>query len=151
MEATVDVEVKSTITNLQVDGMDEPEPVEVGDSITVSAKGVDGRASVTVTDADGDEVESLSNLGLDAADPDDDGSVAYTREINLPDDLAEGMYTVTVTIAGEPLGIEIEVVAAREAVTALNAHPLKRIVSLRAGQSQSLLQRMLARLLAVLR
>ena len=120
---SVDVEVKSTITDLMVNAEDEPEPVEVGSTITVSATGVDGRATVSVMDADDDPVESLSNLGLDGAAPGDDGSVAYSRDINLPDDLDEGMYTVTVTIAGKTAEVEIEVVAAREAVTELTLTP----------------------------
>ena len=81
-----------------------------GVTITVSATGKEGKATVTVTDADGEPVVPSKGLtGLDE-EPDEEGNVDYTRDIDLPADLADGIYTVTVTIAGETAKMEIEVI-----------------------------------------
>ena len=109
--ATVEVTVKSFISNLRVvNDTGEPGPLMAGDTITVSATGKEGKATVTVTDADGEPVVPSKGLtGLDE-EPDEEGNVDYTRDIDLPADLADGIYTVTVTIAGETAKMEIEVI-----------------------------------------
>ena len=108
--ATVDVTVKPTISNFQVNGMDEPDPLTAGVTITVSATGIAGKATVSITDADGNPVVPSEGLkGLDE-DPDEEGNVAYTRDVDLPADLTDGMYTVTVSIAGETATMDIEVI-----------------------------------------
>ena len=132
MTDSADVEVKSTISNLQVNGMDAPLPLKGDATITVSAKGIGGadvRASVTVTktetDADGNEIVSsvVSTKSLDevpaAPDaPEDD--VAYTRDIDLGG-LVDGDYTVTVNIGDDSLSIEIAVLNNQEAPTLSDA------------------------------
>ena len=47
--------------------------------------------------------------GLDE-EPDEEGNVDYTRGIDLPADLTDGMYTVTVSIAGETAAMAIEII-----------------------------------------
>ena len=123
------VEVKSTISDLKVNAMDDdsaPVTVTGNERLTVTVVGQAGEANVRVvkteTDADGVEVVSsvVSTKGFDL-DLDvevSEGSVAYTRDFELPG-LDEGSYTVEVTIAGEMQEINIEVVASREPVTAL--------------------------------
>ena len=132
MTDSADVEVKSTISNLQVNGMDAPLPLKGDATITVSAKGIGGadvRASVTVTktetDADGNQIVSsvVSTKSLDevpaAPDaPEDD--VAYTRDIDLGG-LVDGDYTVTVNIGDDSLSIEIAVLNNQEAPTLSDA------------------------------
>ena len=105
LSADAEVSVKSTISNLQVNDMDEPDPVPGGASISVTATGKDGRSSVEVTDAEGQSV--VSGLGLDGVE-DDEGNVAYSRDIVLPS-LEDGSYTVTVTIGSSKASIEFEV------------------------------------------
>ncbi len=110
VSGSAEVTVKSTISNLQVNGMDGSEespvlPVKGGATISVTASGKDGRSGLVITNAAGDEV--VSRLGLDG-EADDEGNVAYSRDITLPS-LADGDYTVTVTIAGESASIMVEV------------------------------------------
>ena len=117
------VTVKSTISNLAVNGTAMPDPVQGTGEITVTVIGKDGEAEVTVTQkvTDANDVETdvavVSTKGLDA-DPSatdvPEGSVAYTRKIDLGDandgdGLTDGSYTVMVTIAGEPASIGIKV------------------------------------------
>ena len=121
LEVSADVEVMSTISNLQVNGMDEPDSVAAGGTITVSATGKEGGATVSITDSEGEAVGSLTGLGLDADSDADvpEGNVAYSRDITLPDDLADGNYTVTVDIGEESSSSEFEVMAPRAPVTAI--------------------------------
>ena len=108
--ANFEVTVKAFISNFQVNDTDELGPLMAGATITVSATGKEGKATVTVTDADGEGVVPSKGLtGLDE-EPDEEGNVDYTRDIDLPADLADGIYTVTVTIAGETAKMEIEVI-----------------------------------------
>ena len=108
--ATVEVTVKSFISNLKVNDTDEPGALMAGATITVSATGKEGKATVTVTDADGEGVVPSKGLtGLDE-EPDEEGNVDYTREFDLPVVLADGIYTVTVTIAGETAAMAIEII-----------------------------------------
>ena len=119
------VEVKSTISNLQVNGQagmpDPVDPVRGDATIIVSANGrggADVRAAVvvtqTITDADGTEIVSsvVSTKSLDE-DPDavdvSVGDVAYSRDVDLGG-LADGDYTVTVNIGDDQLSVAIEVV-----------------------------------------
>ena len=124
------IEVKSTISDLQVNGMELPAPLTGNANIIVTVVGQAGEANVRVvkkeTDADGVEIVS-SVVSRKGFDPDLDvevseGSVAYTRDFDLPG-LDEGIYTIEVTIAGEIAEIDIEVVASREPVTALTLTP----------------------------
>ncbi len=114
---SADVTVKATISNLQVNGMDEPHPVRKDATISVTASGKDGRASAAITDSDGESV--VSGLGLDG-EADDEGNVAYSRDIALPS-LDDGKYTVTVTIAGESASIGFEVLDDQTAPTLAEA------------------------------
>ena len=108
--ATVEVTVKAFISNFQVNGTGELGPLTAGVTITVSATGKEGKATVTVTDADGEPVVPSKGLtGLDE-EPDEEGNVDYTRDIDLPADLTDGIYTVTVTIAGEDAAMAIEII-----------------------------------------
>ena len=124
LEASVDVEVNPTIS-VQVNSMDEPEAVLPGATISVTATGKAGGGTVMVTDAEGEAVGSLTGLGLNVdADATDvpEGSVAYTRNVELPADIADGTYTVTVTIGSEAVPVEIEVMTpeiAPEPITAI--------------------------------
>ena len=132
MSDSADVEVKSTISNLQVNGMDAPLPVKGDATITVSAKGIGGadvRARVTVTktetDADGKEIVSsvVSTKSLDEVPtaPDaPDGDTVYTRDIDLGG-LVDGDYTVTVNIGDDSLSIEIAVLNNQEPPTLSDA------------------------------
>ena len=118
------VNVKSTINNLQVNGMKEPLPVTGDSEISVTATGKDGEAEATVTQkiTDANGVESdftvVSTKGLDDdsnAENVPEGDTAYLRKIDLGEanegmGLEDGMYTVTVSIAGEEASVQIEVV-----------------------------------------
>ena len=57
--ATADVTVKPSIYNFQVNGTDELGPLTAGVTITVSATGKEGKATVTVTDADDEAVVAI--------------------------------------------------------------------------------------------
>ena len=113
------VTAKSTISNLTVNGKAMPDPALGSSTITVSATGQEGKATVavsqTVTGADGVEtaVAVVTPKGLDVVDPTPadapEGDVAYTRDITLPG-IDDGDYTVTVTIAGDSLSIDVEVI-----------------------------------------
>ena len=118
---SVDVAIKSTISNLRVNGMDMPGPLQGTETIMVTAHGrggADVRASVVVTksemDADGNEIVSavVSTKSLDE-DPDATdvaaGNIAYMRDVNLGG-LDDGDYMVTVNIGDDMLSIPIEVV-----------------------------------------
>ena len=124
LSASATVTVNPTIT-VQVNGMDAPEAVLPGATISVTATGKAGGGTVMVTDAEGEAVGSLTGLGLNVdADATDvpEGSVAYTRNVELPADIADGTYTVTVTIGSEPEPVEIEVMTpeiAPEPITAI--------------------------------
>ena len=137
------VTVKSTISNLRVNGMEEPDPVTGDGEIIVSATGKDGEAEATVTqmimDADGNQipVSVVSTKGLDD-DPDaenvPEGDAAYSRDIDLGEanegmGLEDGMYTVTVSIAGESASIQIEVVNDRTLPVLSEASALPAVVA----------------------
>ena len=137
------VTVKSTISNLRVNGMEEPDPVTGDGEIIVSATGKDGEAEATVTqmimDADGNQipVSVVSTKGLDD-DPDaenvPEGDAAYSRDIDLGEanegmGLEDGMYTVTVSIAGESKAIQIEVVNDRTLPVLSEASALPAVVA----------------------
>ena len=117
------VTAKSTISDLQVNALDEPIPVKGDATITVSVTGKDGRATVsvtqTVTDADGVDshltVVPTKSLDVVPAVPDapESDDVNYTRDIDLGG-LDDGDYTITVNIAGEPLSIGITVLNNQE-------------------------------------
>ena len=118
----VEVTVKSTISNLQVNGADGSEespvlPVKGGSTISVTASGKDGQSGVTITDDAGESV--VSGVRLDG-EADDEGNVAYSRDITLPS-LADGDYTVTVTIAGESASIMFTVLNDQTAPTLSSA------------------------------
>ena len=127
LSATADVEIKSTISNLMVDGMADPDPVRGEDSIKVTADGragTDVRATVVVTktevDADGNAVVSavVPTLSLDivptAPDAPETDDVSYSRDIDLGG-LDDGDYMVTVNIGDDSLSAAIEVVNDRTA------------------------------------
>ena len=137
------VNVKSTISNLRVNGMGVPDPVTGDGEIIVSATGKDGEAEATVTqmimDADGNQipVSVVSTKGLDD-DPDaenvPEGDAAYSRDIDLGEanegmGLEDGMYTVTVSIAGESKSIQIEVVNDRTLPVLSEASALPAVVA----------------------
>ena len=139
----VSINVKSTISNLQVNGMDEPDPVTGDSEIIVTATGKDGEAEATVTrmimDADGNQipVSVVSTKGLDD-NPDaenvPEGDAAYWRDIDLGKanegmGLEDGMYTVTVSIAGEEASVEIEVVNDRTLPVLSEASALPAVVA----------------------
>ena len=127
---TADVEVKSTISNLMVDSMAAPDPVQGDDTITVTADGragTDVRATVVVTksevDADGNAVVSsvVPTKSLDivptAPDVPETDDVSYTRDVALGG-LEDGNYTITVNIGDDSLSVGIEVVNDRTAADA---------------------------------
>ena len=116
--ASADVTVNALVSSLQVNGMDEPDAVAGNDTIGVSAIGKDGTATVDITDAEGEAVVSGVGLDKDADAEVSEGSASYSRDIDLPD-LADGDYTVTVTIAGGTKSIALEVMAPRDPVTEL--------------------------------
>ena len=124
LTASASVSVKSTISNLQVNGMSMPDPVRGDAEISVTATGKDGEAEAIVTQkiTDANGVESdftvVSTKGLDDdsnAENVPEGDSAYLRKIDLGEanegaGLEDGMYTVTVSIAGESASVPIEVV-----------------------------------------
>ena len=130
ISGSTDVTVKSTISNLQVNGTDGTEespvlPVAGGSTISVTASGKDGQSGVTITDDAGESV--VSGIRLDGA-ADDEGNVAYSRDITLPS-LEDGDYTVTVTIAGESASIVFKVLNDQTAPTLSDASAWPDVVA----------------------
>ena len=100
MTDSVEVEIKSTIRDLSVNGETEMALVTQGSTILVRATGPVGGGTVTILDSDGDKVGLKK--ALDPVDePDADGDQVYARSVELPDVLADGMYTVSVEIQGD--------------------------------------------------
>ncbi len=100
MTSSVDVEIKSTIRDLSVNDETEMAVVKQGASIMVRATGPVGGGTVTVLDEDGEKVglkKALDPVG----EPDADGDQVYSRSVELPDVVADGMYTVSVEIQGD--------------------------------------------------
>ena len=140
LTASDDVEVKSTISNLQVNGLAEPLPIQGVDTITVTADGragTDVRATVVVTksavDADGNEIVSsvVPTKSLDivptAPDAPETDDVSYTRDVALGG-LDDGDYMVTVNIGDDQLSAVIEVVNDQTPPTLSNAEASKAVV-----------------------
>ena len=140
LTASDEVEVKSTISNLQVNGMAEPLTVQGVDTITVTADGragTDVRATVVVTksavDADGNKVVSsvVPTKSLDivptAPDAPETDDVSYTRDVALGG-LDDGDYMVTVNIGDDHLSAVIEVVNDQTPPTLSNAEASKAVV-----------------------
>ena len=122
---TVDVEIKSTIRDLSVNGETDMVLVTQGSTIMVRATGPEGGGTVTVQDSDGDKVglkKALDPVG----EPDADGDQAYSRSVDLPDVLADGMYTVSVEIQGDVNdSFSIQVVNDQDPPTLSNAEASK--------------------------
>ena len=138
---SVDVTIKSAISNLQVNGMDEPLPLKGDATITVTVTGQDGKATVEVIgkDANGDDTAVVGRKSLDAvpAAPDapETDDVDYTRDIDLGG-LEDGDYTVMVNIAGESASIPIEVLNDQDppALSDASATPVGGSTAINGGQ-----------------
>ena len=126
---TADVEVKSTIRDLSVNGETETALLAQGSSIMVRATGPVGGGTVTILDSDGDKIglkKALDPVG----EPDADGDQIYSRSVELPDVLADGMYTVSVEIQGDVNdSLTIQVVNDQDPPTLSNASVLPTTVA----------------------
>ena len=126
---TVNVEVKSTIRDLSVNGETEMALLAQGSSIMVRATGPVGGGTVTILDSDGDKIglkKALDPVG----EPDADGDQIYSRSVDLPDVLADGMYTVSVEIQGDVNdSLSIQVVNDQDPPTLSNASVLPTTVA----------------------
>ncbi len=126
---TVNVEVKSTIRDLSVNGETEMALLAQGSSIMVRATGPVGGGTVTILDSDGDKIglkKALDPVG----EPDADGDQIYSRSVELPDVLADGMYTVSVEIQGDVNdSLTIQVVNDQDPPTLSNASVLPTTVA----------------------
>ena len=97
---TLDVEIKSTIRDLSVNGDSEMALVTQGSTFMVRATGREGGGTVQVLDSEGQKVGL--KVGLDPiGEPDADGDQMYGESVDLPDVVADGMYTVSVEIQGD--------------------------------------------------
>ena len=103
MTATKEITVKSGVSGLSVD----PALVKAGSDITVTATGKAGGGTVMVMDSEGMQVGKTKSL--DPVIEPEVGDVTYSRTVTLPDDLADGMYTVSVDIQGLMDSMDIEV------------------------------------------
>ena len=122
--ATVDATIKSKIRDQQV----SQNVVAQGGAITVSAIGQAGTGTVTVKDADGNKVgltRALDPIG----EVDPDGDQQYERMITLPDPLADGEYTVNITINQETVSLPITVLNDQAPPTLSDASVLPATVS----------------------
>ena len=106
------VTVKSGVAGLSVD----PALVKAGSDITVTATGKAGGGTVQVMDSDDMPVGTTKALDP-VGDADADGNQAYTRTVSLPAELADGTYTVTVSIQGLVDRMNIEVLNDQSAPT----------------------------------
>ena len=126
---TVNVEVKSTIRDLSVNGETETALLSQGSTIMVRATGPVGGGTVTVLDSDGDKVglkKALDPVG----EPDADGDQVYARSVELPEVLADGMYTVSVEIQGDVnVSLTIQVVNDQDPPTLTDASILPTTVA----------------------
>ena len=114
------VVVKSTIRDLAVDI-----PIaKQGSTITVTATGRAGSGTVTILDADGDKVGTKKSLDP-VGDVDPDGDQEYSRSIELPASLVDGMYTLSVEIEGDTnKSLSVRVLNDQAAPTLSNASAL---------------------------
>ena len=136
LEGSAAVTAKSTIDNLMVNGKDMPDPVLSTSTITVTATGREGKATVAVAPMATADVPEPKDVvtpkGLDVITPTPEGTpegdVAYTRDITLPG-LKDGYYTVTVTINGEDLPIDIEVIDDQDPPTLSDASAWPDVVA----------------------
>ena len=115
--------VKSTIRDEKV----SKSLVSQGQEITVSAIGPVGHGAVSVRNADGEKVGLSPSLDL-IGEPDADGDQQYERTITLPDPLADGSYTVRVTINDDYKEIPITVLNDQSAPTLSDANVLPTTV-----------------------
>ena len=106
------VTVKSGVAGLSVN----PALVKAGSDITVTATGKAGGGTVQVMDSDDMPVGTTKALDP-VGDADADGNQAYTRTVSLPAELADGTYTVTVSIQGLVDRMDIEVLNDQSAPT----------------------------------
>jgi hypothetical protein len=128
MTDTAAVEIKSTIRDLSVNGETEMVLTTQGGSIMVRATGPVGGGTVTVLDSDGQKVglkKALDPVG----EPDADGDQVYARSVELPDVVADGMYTVSVEIQGDVNNsLMIEVVNDQTPPVVSNANASEAVV-----------------------
>ena len=117
-----EVTVKSGVGGLDVD----PTLVKAGSDVTVTATGKAGGGTVKVMDSDGMQVGATKSL--DPVVEPEEGDVTYSRTIKLPDDLADGTYTVTVDIQGLIGTMDIEVLNDQTPPTLSNAEGSKTVV-----------------------
>ena len=114
------VVVKSTIRDLAVDI-----PIaKQGSTITVTATGRAGGGFVTILDSEGVKVGTKKALDP-VGDVDPDGDQEYSRSIELPASLADGMYTLSVEIEGDTSkSLSVRVLNDQTAPTLSNASAL---------------------------
>ncbi len=128
MTHSVDVEIKSTIRGLSVNDDTEMAIVSQGGTIMVRATGPVGGGTVTVLDSDGQKVglkKALDPVG----EPDADGDQVYSRSVELPAVVADGMYTVSVEIQGDVNNsLQIEVVNDQTPPSVSNADVSEAVV-----------------------
>ena len=126
---TVDVEIKSTIRGLSVNGeTTEMALVTQGGTIMVRATGPVGGGTVTVLDEDGEKVGLKKALDPEGA-PDGDGDQIYARSITLPAVVADGTYTVSVEIQGDVNNsLQVQVVNDQTPPTVSNADASEAVV-----------------------
>ena len=129
MTDTADVEIKSTIRDLSVNGETEMAIVVQGSTITVRAIGPVGGGTVRILDSDGEKVGITS--GLDPkGEPDPDGDQIYSRSHDLPEVLADGIYTIVVEIDGEEnKSLSIQVLSDQAPPTLSDANVLPTTVA----------------------
>ncbi len=118
------VTVKSGVTELNV----TEGPVKAGSDITVTATGKAGGGTVSVMDSEGMQVGTTKALDP-VGDADADGNQAYTRTVSLPAELADGTYTVTVSIQGLMGTMDIEVLNDQSAPTLSEASAWPSVVA----------------------
>ncbi len=127
MTASKMVTVKSGIRNLVV----TPSPITAGSELAVSATGKKGGGTVMIEDAEGMQVgetkalDPVANPDLDPEGPDQ----SYSRTVTLPADTMDGMYKVTVTIAGLSDFMEIRVLNDQDPPTLSEASAWPTVVA----------------------